>query len=224
MQGVDISSWQGDINYDVMKASGARFIYIRATIGASGLDNKFVQNCYYSARYKIPRASYHLFKPERDPIEQANHFHNILSTAARVHGKWDFAPAVDVEWVSNVTQSEYEQSLKTFLETYVSLSGWTPVIYTRATFWNYYIGGHTLWANDYPLWVAHWGVDKPSLPGPWKDWLFWQSGGEPGKDYGSPHEFIGVDQFNGGPFRFFWWSLMDKLRARYRAVSQTKIF
>ena len=44
VQGIDVSNWQGDIDWDKVRAAGTQFAFIKATEGGDYLDPKFAQN------------------------------------------------------------------------------------------------------------------------------------------------------------------------------------
>ena len=44
IQGIDVSYWQGDIDWDAVRSAGVRFAFIKATEGGDHLDPKFLEN------------------------------------------------------------------------------------------------------------------------------------------------------------------------------------
>ena len=46
-----------------------------------------------------------------------------------------------------------------------------PIIYTGPNFWDHVMKEHL---PDYPLWVAEYGADTPSIPDGWQSWTMWQ--------------------------------------------------
>ena len=69
------------------------------------------------------------------------------------------------------------------------------MIYTRAEFWKSDLGDPEEFGNKYSLWVAHYGVNRPSLPKGWSKWDFWK--------YSDHGLLVGIDgnvdldRFNG---------------------------
>lgn len=52
--------------------------------------------------------------------------------------------------------------------------GTKPVIYTRQNFIEGLLGDGIQELADYPLWIAHYDVQQPTLPASWSSWSFWQ--------------------------------------------------
>jgi hypothetical protein len=68
------------------------------------------------------------------------------------------------------------------------------MIYVSPSFWQSHLGNSTAF-HHYPLWVAHWGVSSPTVPGGWPTWTFWQR-----TDSGSVDGIAGrvdMNRFNG---------------------------
>jgi lysozyme len=69
--------------------------------------------------------------------------------------------------------------VKAWLQRVYERLGVRPMIYTSPSFWRNAMGDSRWFAdNGYSmLWVAHWGVTSPSVPGSnWggRSWTFWQ--------------------------------------------------
>ena len=88
-------------------------------------------------------------------------------------------PALDVEVANGLSISEMKLWITTWLERVFAVTGVRPMIYTSPSFWNTYLGDSRLFADSgyRVLWVAHWGVEEPRVPGSnWggNGWTFWQ--------------------------------------------------
>jgi len=85
--------------------------------------------------------------------------------------------------------------IEDFANTYKSHTGRDVIIYTAASWWNQCTGSSAHFASTNPLWVAHYGVETPTLPAGWGVYTFWQ--------YSSTGSVSGVsgdcdvDVFNG---------------------------
>lgn len=86
----------------------------------------------------------------------------------------------------------YSVWLASWLAQVEALTGITPGIYTRATWWDLWVTPGQ-WSK-YPLWVAHYGALKPTLPLAWKTWQFWQIGTELTPGILTP---VDADRFDG---------------------------
>src|SRR4051812_44035850 len=59
VHGVDVSKYQGEIDWQAAKASGVRFAWIKATEGGDHMDEKFYQNWQNAKAAGVPRGAYH---------------------------------------------------------------------------------------------------------------------------------------------------------------------
>jgi GH25 family lysozyme M1 (1,4-beta-N-acetylmuramidase) len=173
--GIDVSRYQGVINWDVVAAHipKVEFVGIRAAISWGYVDPFFKSNYAEAKRVGIPRTAYHVIYPKEDPIRQMNHFISVMD------GDWgDLNPVIDVELSHNATPREYRDNLLTALNYLHSKTGRRAIIYSRATFIDWNVTGTSLnsnavapaWYNDYDWWLAQYlssGVEHqgpPTLP------------------------------------------------------------
>ena len=104
--------------------------------------------------------------------------------------------AVDVEESGTATNNDTAANYKAFLDRMTVLTGKPCVIYTRASYWNKYVG-YQGWTSQYPLWVANWNVPVPTMPTGWTSWVYWQySSLAPGQNYGAQSATIDVNKVN----------------------------
>ena len=187
--GIDVSHYQGDIDWHAVAASGVKFAYIKATEGVSYVDPSFAQNVAGAQAAGMLVGAYH-FLTAGNIVDQADRFNNVA-------GQLDLPMALDVEelvdardvlgWFNyalldaNAKQILYcdparAQSLTAQLLTAQLLTAARPQL------------------ADYPLWIAEYGVNVPRTA-PWTRWAFWQhtEGGHiPG--IRTP---VDLDHFNG---------------------------
>jgi lysozyme len=74
VKGVDVSHYQGEIDWQGLRAGGVRFAYIKATEGAHYRDPRFAANWRRSREAGIPRGAYHFFSMCKPGAEQAANF------------------------------------------------------------------------------------------------------------------------------------------------------
>ncbi|MDE2098141.1 MAG: glycosyl hydrolase family 25 [Patescibacteria group bacterium] len=174
IRGADISSYQGQVDFAAVKASGQiDFIFAKATEGISEVDPQFARNKVVCAERGIPFGAYHFFHPSEDPKAQALHF--LRSLQSRVAGVQppELRPMVDVEIDEGCSAAQIVSALKAFLATLGAL-GRSVLIYTDYGFWNDNVGGSSAFP-DHLLWLAEYNNDaEPTLPGGWTDWVLWQ--------------------------------------------------
>ena len=98
IHGIDISHYQGNIDWDKLRNHGfignhpVRFIMIKATEGSTKLDDKFVDNFYQAREYGFIRGAYHFWSNKTTGVEQANHYINSVKLE-----EGDLPPVLDVE-------------------------------------------------------------------------------------------------------------------------------
>ena len=165
--GIDVSHHNNAIDWQAVKAAGFSFAYIKATEGVDSLDSRFAEHWQNTANVGLPRGAYHFYVTEDDPNEQADFF---LSTVP-ADDPGDLIPVVDVEIIGRGTASGWVDDLQIFLDRVEARFGTKPMIYTSPNFWNAHVDADF---GDYPLWIAEYGVDAPSLPQDWKAWSLWQ--------------------------------------------------
>ncbi len=166
--GIDVSYYQGTIDWDRVAADGIRFAIIRVSDGTTFLDPQFDRNWQEARRVGIIRAAYQFFRPGQDATAQAQ---LLLNTMGPLE-PGDMPPVIDVEDTDDQPPSVVANKVSEWIQVVEAAVGRKPIIYTRASFWDPYV--RTQDFVDYPLWVAHYGANCPNLPAGWTDWKFWQ--------------------------------------------------
>jgi lysozyme len=167
--GIDVSHFQGNVDWKKVAASGISFAFVKATQGAHFTDPKFKENWAGTRAAGVLRGAYHFLDPSVDGKKQAAHF---LATAKL--GTGDLLPAVDVEKIGAGGAVELRNNLMAFLAEVHKVSGHHAIIYISPAFWNEHIAAGTKapWKN--PLWVAEYGVSKPRTIDGLPSWSIWQ--------------------------------------------------
>lgn len=198
--GIDVSRWQGKMNWEKAMNMGVDFAIIKATEGSGWEDPEFDRNWEETERFGILRGPYHFFLPEVDPLKQANWFVATVQATGRAT---DIPYVADVEKAPAVmSASQFRYRLKLFLQRVAELTGLKPLIYTSPGFYNGWLKGDIVWSEIADLWVAHWiGVNKdqqPYVPPEWAGYVFWQHGVyEKGLTLGAQSTSIDINVFNG---------------------------
>ncbi len=180
IHGIDISHHQGDINWQQLKDDGiidkfpVRFIMIKATEGATKVDENFLDNFYQAREYGFTRGAYHFYSVHSSAREQAAFF---IKNVSLENG--DLPPVLDVEYKpKNQTDEAFRQSVLEWLEMVERHYGVKPIIYTYYKFKMKYLNDSVF--DDYPYWIAHYYVEKVEYEGPWKFWQHTDVGRLPG--------------------------------------------
>jgi lysozyme len=167
VQGIDVSERQGTVDWNAVKQAGKVFVFILATDGITWTDPDFATNWSGAKAAGLLRGAYHFYETDDDPTAQAQ---NFLSAVQLEPG--DLPPVVDIERLdSGSTASQTVKDLQTWLDVVEQATGRTPIIYTSHGFWNS-LGTSAF--GLYPLWIAEYGVQSPTLPAGWARWTFWQ--------------------------------------------------
>jgi lysozyme len=203
---LDVSHWQGDIDWNKFMQSDAEGCIIRAgscnaNSGIPYTDYKYEQNMTAVEHFTDVIGTYWYWRPSHDPIEQADYYADLLKFK-----NWNLAPVADVESWENVGISTMQARLKRFVDRLEYRTGRKPLIYTRTTFWNPYVRNPS-WASDHDLWIARYNStitgpwdDGWGKPYSWNDWVFWQysaDGNGLGHEYGIESADVDIDYFNG---------------------------
>src|SRR5215470_7198342 len=165
-KGIDVSHFQGNVDWAKVKATGVAFAFAKATEGTATSDQKFATNWAGIKNVGLLRGAYHFFHGSKDAAAQANFF---LSKFSGVTG--DLPPVLDVETADGVSNDTLVAGVQTWLEAVADQTGVTPMIYASPAFWNGHLNDQF---GSYPLWVAQYGVSAPRVPRGWTDWNFWQ--------------------------------------------------
>lgn len=170
VDGIDVSHWQGRVDWPTVEKAGITFAFVKATQGTRSTDKRFKENWRALADTRIARGAYHFLEPDADGTLQAKHF---LDTVQFKPG--DLLPVVDVEKKG----SKLLEVLSAFLAEVKTRLGVDAIIYVSPAFWNDELGSklEQPWPN--PLWIAEYGVKQPRPTtnlGPWTIWQFDEKG------------------------------------------------
>jgi len=190
LKGVDVSSYQGAIDWTQVKAAGIVFAFARVSDGTSFPDADFATNWKAMKAQGVVRGVYQYFEPGVDPTAQANLLLSSVSAAGGFEAG-DLPPVMDIETTGGQSTTTIQTHMKTWLAAIENAVGRKPLIYTSPGFGSNIGTGF----GAYPLWVANWGVTCPSMPGGWSTWVFWQTA-----DNGTVKGISGpvdLDEFNG---------------------------
>lgn len=189
IDGIDVSHWQGTIDWQAVRGGGIDFAFIKATEGGTYTDPQFARNWAAAADAGITRGAYHYFRPNVDAVKQAEHFLRVTRL-----GAGDLPAVLDVETSDGLTGDALLRAVRSWLETVERATGKRPIVYTYPDFWNRYVSASP---GPYPLWIASYGRDQPLMPTTgWSDWTFWQSSAT-GRVPGIQGD-VDLDHFRGG--------------------------
>lgn len=168
--GIDVSKWQGQIDWQSVAGDGVEFAFIRVSDGLDYQDEYFDRNWRQAREQGILRGAYQFFRPNLDPVAQAD---LLLATMGPLEDD-DLPPVIDVEVDGGQSPAAIASGVRQWIDRVEGQLGVKPIIYTGSYFWDSALAG-TDEFRDYPLWVAHWtSGDCPSITDAWSNWGFWQ--------------------------------------------------
>lgn len=195
VEGIDVSEFSLDIDWQQVKDNGIHFCYARVNDGTTHLDSYF--QSYWSGMKKagIMRGSYFFFRPSQDIYTQVRLFAQGMDFETG-----DLPPVVDVEandeWNDWSTTGSINRLVQCLMLVEIAC-GHKPIIYTSPFFWQDQMGDTSLFAqHNYDLWIANYDTNTPIVPGNWNVYTFHQYIGD---ETGFPGIEGNVDRnrFNG---------------------------
>lgn len=167
-QGIDVSAYQGNIDFSSVADSGIEVVYIRAGEGSDYIDPYFAQNSANANQAHLHIGYYHYVTASNtsQAIQQAQFFYSLIQDKPM-----NCRPAMDFESFPGLSPEEILAIATTYMSTLSRLLGDTPAIYSDV-----YNLDH-LWGDAltaYPLWVAEYGPASPSSLGAFSSWAGFQ--------------------------------------------------
>lgn len=166
--GIDVSEWQGSIDWNAVAAGGFKYAITRINDGHH-MDPTFRTNWDSIKAVGMIRGAYQFYEPNIDPTTQAQWVINAVGQL----GPGDLPVTLDVEWTSGTPNAA---DIYSWMLQVAAGTGKVPMIYTAVGYWNQYFSNEF---SNLDLWVANYGVNCPNMPSSWDHWLFWQWGGGP---------------------------------------------
>ena len=193
VRGVDVSSYQGTIDWPVLAESGISFAFIKATEGSSFIDQCFKYNYAEAQKTSLRIGAYHFFSFDSAGDTQAE---NFISTVSGFSGM--LPPVIDLEFYGEKQsnpppQAEVRHELDVMLQRLEANYGIKPVIYaTEDSYEQYLAGGY----EDYDIWIRD-VIGNPELSDG-REWTFWQyTNRERLSGYKGEERFIDMNVFAG---------------------------
>ena len=157
IRGIDISHYQGDIDWELLQNAmiekcPIRFILIKATEGTDRIDPKFKENFRQAREYGFIRGAYHFWSNKSSARTQAYFFLNNVYLQ-----DGDLPPVLDIEHKpKDKSLEDFQRDVLTWLHIVEDKYHVKPIIYTYYKFKTTYLNEPVF--NDYPYWIAHYYV------------------------------------------------------------------
>lgn len=184
VQGIDVSKYQGQINWTAAASNGVKFAYIKATEGGDRNDRMFSTNWSGARAAGIPTGAYHFYYFCRPVADQIQWFKAHVPPAAD-----SLPPVLDMEWNPDSKTCKRRPpadriltDMRTYLQAMQAFYGKRPIIYTTVDFHRDVLPGQL---NEYGFWLRS-VKGEPSTKYGDRAWTFWQYT-EKGSVPGVPH-------------------------------------
>ncbi|WP_205751809.1 GH25 family lysozyme [Cryptosporangium phraense] len=196
--GVDVSNYQGSVNWAAVRNAGVRWTYILATDGLNTPNRRYFAGQYNGAfNAGIIRGSYHYARfSVSDGTTQARYF--VMHGGGWSPDGMTLPGALDLEGRCGADPASTRRWIAQFLNEYRRTTRRDAVIYTTPNWWATCVGSWPQVTSRFPLWISNTRTTRPRVPSGWGYYTMWQwvHGEDGGRVSGVTG---GVDQnvFNG---------------------------
>ena len=173
VHGIDVSKYQGEIDWNAVASSDIRFAWIKATEGGDHVDSKFQQNWAGAKAAGMPRGAYHFVYWCRPWREEMDWFKRNVPVEADA-----LPPVLDVEATPEsktckriLQPDEAVADMRQMLGEMERHYGKRPIIYSTVDFYEAILAGGAL--SEYPIWVRS-TKHHPTVRYGSRNWHFWQ--------------------------------------------------
>jgi lysozyme len=181
-KGIDVSHFNGAIDWTQVATASYRFVYAKATEGSTLIDPTYSINRAGGKSFGLRVGGYHFARPAgaTDPARIANAVAQadfFLTVAQPQPG--ELPPALDLETKNGLSQAALQTWTSAWLGEIAARTGVSAVVYSSPNFWKTALADTGNVASDgHRLWIAHWTANAaPLVPGAnWNGlgWTFWQ--------------------------------------------------
>lgn len=212
-RGIDISEFQGEIDFEEVRRSGIEAVYIR--VGAGEYTDEYFAENYERAKAAGLKIGFYHYVTARSVDEGRRQARFFASLAAGREP--DMRLAMDFEYFGSLSVSQINAISEAYLDELTALTRREAVIYSDLS--NARNIFSRALAEKYPLWAAQYGADEPSANGKWREWVGFQytDEGRVGGIYGNVDRNI----FTEGIFLSDSWCIDGEKRTTVRARTRT---
>lgn len=165
-EGIDVSHYQGNIDWErVVKGTKLSYVYLKATEGATYVDDTYAYNLSEARRVGLSVGSYHFYRASVSPREQ---FDNIVRNIKA--DTQDLVPIIDIEHRGSVSEAKFISDLTELIHLVERHFGKKPLLYSYQNFYNRHFQGLF---KDYHWMIAKYQDEQPILKDG-RDYIMWQ--------------------------------------------------
>ncbi|CAM4460517.1 GH25 family lysozyme [Paenibacillus xylanexedens] len=194
VQGIDVSRYQGKIDWLQVKADKREFVFIKATEGQTYTDPNFTANVKGALSAGLMVGTYHFLRATSAAAAKAEAVHYAKSLEEIGGAKaLQLPPVMDYENnPEGISKAQINIVAEAFLTELERLTGIKPIIYTG----NSFAGNFDTGLSGYDLWIARYSNTRvPDDQPAWKTWTIWQYS-DSGKVPGIAGN-VDLNEFNG---------------------------
>lgn len=169
VRGVDVSAYQGTIDWKKLSEQDIQFAYIKATEGSSFVDEKFQENYKNAQETNLKIGAYHFFSYDSEGETQAENFINHVEKIDNM-----LPPVIDVEFYgeykkNNPDKEKTREQLRILIDKIKENYEISPILYATNESYELYIANNF---EDCEIWIRD-IIKSPDLPDN-REWTFWQ--------------------------------------------------
>lgn len=192
LSGIDVSHYQGQIDWEKAKNQGVDFAFIKATEGSSHVDSQFQNSWQQVQAAGVLAGAYHFFSFDSPGATQAELY---IETVGDLSGR--LVPVIDAEYYADrqlhpPDRTQVTGELQRLLDILEEYYGKKPVIYTTYSFYHQYLEGGF---DAYPLWIRNVYYPPFDIRRPWQFWQYSDRGESPGA--GGQEKYVDLNVFCG---------------------------
>ena len=194
VRGVDVASYQGEIDWVILSKQDIQFAFIKATEGSTFVDGNFERNYTNAIQTDLRVGAYHFFSFDSAGSTQAENFINTVPAYEDM-----LPPVVDVEFYGKYVSSppsnvdDVKRELRTLLEALEAEYGRVPIIYATHESYNLFLKKDF---EKYDIWIRD-IFTCPTLSDA-REWTFWQYTNRGHMEgYQGVEKFIDINVFAG---------------------------
>lgn len=173
VRGIDVSKYQGEIDWSAVKAAGIGFAFIKATEGTDRVDERFQINWAGAKAAGVARGAYHFSYWCTPMARQFENFRRTVPADADA-----MPPVLDLEWnhqsptcPRKIPKEQALAEIRVWLRLAEQHYGKKPIIYVEIPFYRDVLSGGEL--AEYPMWLRSVAA-PPQARYPDRRWAFWQ--------------------------------------------------
>ena len=196
--GVDVSSYQGEIDWEILSSQNISFAFIKATEGSSFVDEHFAYNYEEARKTNLAVGAYHFFSYDSPGAAQAENFINTVIPHTGM-----LPPVIDVEFYGDKEKNppareDVTVQLKTMLNSLEEHYKQKPILYATEKSYALYLENDY---GEYDIWIRN-VLTKHKFPDN-REWKFWQyTNRKQLKGYVGKEKYIDINVFNGSTDEF----------------------